>query len=240
MTKEEIMYRRIRNLCGLMGVLLPWVALFSANLVQPHPNEDWWWSISATYYLTPALVAVLTPASLVLLCYIGYDFWDGFVTTLCGLFGLGIVLFPCSVSWMDESTLVGFFQLPMHISHKLHCAFAILFFLMLAINSAFLFTQTGKYGMTSRKKTRNVIYRICGFGMAGVEVLFVIANLAGFPGYTTMLFEIILLTLFGISWLVKGEAFPFLNDTEEDNARLKALKQQEVAEERKLNINKNN
>lgn len=231
MSKEEIMYLRIRNLCGFLGVLLPWVALFSANLVQPHPSSDWWWSISATYYLSPALVAVLTPASLVLLCYKGYDIWDELVTTLSGLSGLGIVLFPCNVSWLDANTLVGFFQIPMHISHTLHCTFAILFFLMLAINSAFLFTQTGKYGMTSRKKTRNLIYRICGFGMVGVEIVFGLSKLTSMPGYLTMVFEIILLTLFGISWLVKGEAFPFLNDTEEDKARLAALKQQEAAEQ---------
>ena len=231
MSKEEIMYLRIRNLCGFLGVLLPWVALFSANLVQPHPSSDWWWSISATYYLSPALVAVLTPASLVLLCYKGYDIWDELVTTLSGLSGLGIVLFPCNVSWLDANTLVGFFQIPMHISHTLHCTFAILFFLMLAINSAFLFTQTGKYGMTSRKKTRNLIYRICGFGMVGVEIVFGLSKLTSMPGYLTMVFEIILLTLFGISWLVKGEAFPFLNDTEEDKARLAALKQEEVTTE---------
>lgn len=234
------MYLRIRNLCGFLGVLLPWVALFSANLVQPHPSSDWWWSISATYYLSPALVAVLTPASLVLLCYKGYDIWDELVTTLSGLSGLGIVLFPCNVSWLDANTLVGFFQIPMHISHTLHCTFAILFFLMLAINSAFLFTQTGKYGMTSRKKTRNLIYRICGFGMVGVEIVFGLSKLTSMPGYLTMVFEIILLTLFGISWLVKGEAFPFLNDTEEDKARLAALKQQEAAEQKELDINKNN
>lgn len=227
MSKEEIMYLRIRNLCGFLGVLLPWVALFSANLVQPHPSSDWWWSISATYYLSPALVAVLTPASLVLLCYKGYDIWDELVTTLSGLSGLGIVLFPCNVSWLDANTLVGFFQIPMHISHTLHCTFAILFFLMLAINSAFLFTQTGKYGMTSRKKTRNLIYRICGFGMVGVEIVFGLSKLTSMPGYLTMVFEIILLTLFGISWLVKGEAFPFLNDTEEDKARLAAQESQE-------------
>lgn len=225
------MYLRIRNLCGFLGILLPWVALFSANLVQPHPSSDWWWSISATYYLSPALVAVLTPASLVLLCYKGYDIWDELVTTLSGLSGLGIVLFPCNVSWLDANTLVGFFQIPMHISHTLHCTFAILFFLMLAINSAFLFTQTGKYGMTSRKKTRNLIYRICGFGMVGVEIVFGLSKLTSMPGYLTMVFEIILLTLFGISWLVKGEAFPFLNDTEEDKARLKALKQEAAVQQ---------
>lgn len=72
MTKEEKMYLRIRNLCGLLGMVLPWLALFSAGIAD-HPSSDWWWSISATYYQSPALVGVLVPASLVLMCYIGYD-----------------------------------------------------------------------------------------------------------------------------------------------------------------------
>ena len=33
-----------------------------------------------------------------------------------------------------------------------------------------------------------------------------------------MIIEIILLHLFGFAWLVKGEAFPFLNDIEGDEA----------------------
>ena len=36
------------------------------------------------------------------------------------------------------------------------------------------------------------------------------------PGYWAMILEILLLLLFGFAWLVKGRAFPFLNDTEED------------------------
>ena len=60
-TKEERMYLRIRNLCGLLGIILPWLALFSAGIAQ-HPSSEWWWSISATYYQSPALVGVLVPA----------------------------------------------------------------------------------------------------------------------------------------------------------------------------------
>ena len=63
-SKERKMYMRIRNVCGLLGVVLPWLALFSAGLT-PHPSPEWWWSISATYYQSPALVGVLCPASLV-------------------------------------------------------------------------------------------------------------------------------------------------------------------------------
>ena len=95
-TKEVRMYLRIRNLCGLLGIILPWIALFSAGIVLNKP-EGWWWSISATYYQSPALVGVLVPACIVMMSYIGYDWKDNLITTLTGLFGLGIVLFPCKV-----------------------------------------------------------------------------------------------------------------------------------------------
>ena len=72
--------------------------------------------------------------------------------------------------------------------------------------------------MTDRKRKRNLVYRICGAGMLLFEIVFAIVVIADAPGYCTMLVEIVLLHLFGISWLVKGEAFPFLNDKEENPA----------------------
>ena len=92
--KERKMYMRVRNLCGILGVVLPWLALFSAGVAE-HPSTEWWWSISATYYQSPALGGVPCPASLVLISYIGYNSLDNWITTLSGIFGLGVVLFPC-------------------------------------------------------------------------------------------------------------------------------------------------
>ena len=147
--------------------------------------------------------------------YIGYDRPDNIITSLSGLFGLGIVLFPCRVSWIPDGTPVGFFQLPIELSNTIHTVCAALFFLAIAINSICQFTKSGPV-MTDRKKIRNRIYRICGYGMLVMEVMFVVARLLGAPGYMVMIIEIILLHLFGFAWLVKGEAFPFLNDREED------------------------
>lgn len=212
-TKEGRMYLRIRNLCGLLGVILPWLALFSAGIAE-HPSNEWWWSISATYYLSPALVGVLVPAALVLISYIGYDNVDNFITSLSGTFGLGIVLFPCKVSWLPDGTPVGFFQLPIEISNTVHTVCAALFFMTIAINSICQFTKSGPV-MTDRKRIRNRIYRICGYGMLVLELAFVVVRLLGAPGYVVMILEILLLHLFGFAWLVKGEAFPFLNDKEE-------------------------
>ncbi len=214
-TKEKRMYLRIRNLCGLLGMVLPWIALFSAGLAE-HPSSEWWWSISATYYLSPALVGVLVPAALVLISYIGYEPIDDTLTTLCGLFGLCIVLFPCKVSWIPDGTRVGFFQIPIEASHIIHTVSAAIFFLLIALNSLLLFTKTNPDGvMTSRKRLRNTIYRICGWGMIGIEAIFAVLRLTNAPGYTTMILEILLLSLFGFAWLVKGSAFPFFNDTED-------------------------
>ena len=209
------MYLRIRNLCGLLGILLPWIALFSAG-IKLDKETGWWWSISATYYQSDALVGVLVPASIVLMSYIGYERIDNIITTLTGLFGLGIVLFPCKVGWIPDGSPVGFFQLPIEFSHILHLSFAALFFLFAAINSLFLFTKHGET-MTDRKKVRNTIYRFCGWGMIGLEALLVVLGLLfGTPAWFVMVIEIILLQLFGFAWLVKGEFFPFLNDREEN------------------------
>ena len=211
-TKETKMYYRVRNLCGLLGMILPWLALFSAG-IAPHPSSEWWWSISATYYQSPALVGVLVPAAIVLISYIGCEPIDNWVTTLSGIFGLCIVLFPCKVSWIPDGTLVGFFQIPIEISHIIHTGCAAIFFLLIALNSICLFTKSDG-AMTPRKIVRNRIYRICGWGMLVLEAAFVISRLFNAPGYTVMIFEILLLSLFGFAWMTKGEAFPFLNDTE--------------------------
>ena len=210
------MYLRIRNLCGLLGILLPWIALFSAGIKLGKPDA-WWWSISATYYQSDALVGILVPASIVLMSYIGYDRRDNIINTLTGLFGLGIVLFPCKVDWIPDGSPVGFFQLPIEFSHIVHTGCALLFFLCAAINTICQFTRHGDT-MTEQKRVRNVIYRICGWGMIGLEAALVAANLLGAPGWSVMVVEIILLHLFGFAWLVKGEFFGFLNDKDTERS----------------------
>lgn len=208
------MYMRIRNLCGLLGMILPWLALFSAGIAT-HPADDWWYSISATYYQSPALVGVLVPAAIVLISYIGYNDLDAWITSLSGIFGLGIVLFPCKVSWIPAGTLVGFFQVPIETSHVIHTVCSAIFFLLIAFNSIFLFTKSRSF-RTRHKEMRNKIYRFCGWGMVALVLLCAVTKLVGLPGYWTMIIEILLLSLFGISWLVKGEAFAFLRDTAEE------------------------
>lgn len=200
---EQKMYKKIRNTVGFLGMILPWLALFTAGIVFPKPDSSWWYSISATYYQSPMLVAVLTSASIVLICYDGYDFRDNLVTTLSGVFGLGIVLFPCKVCWITGK--VGAFQLPINISNIIHSVCAIIFFILLAVNSFFLFTL-GDGNPTKQKKIRNIIYKICGAGMFITMIAYAILQFF-LPEWIIMITEIILLQFFGISWLTKGGIF---------------------------------
>lgn len=207
----------LRNQCGMLAVLLPWLALFSAG-IAPHPAPGWWWSISATYYLSPALVAIMTPACLILFNYVGYDRLDNLVTDFCAIFGIGVVLFPCHASWIPAGTRVGFFQLPVECSHIIHAVCSSFFFFLLAINFIFLFTKSKEGRVpTVQKKRRNRIYRFCGWGMIILEPFFFFIAGGLFPLYLVMPLEILLLTLFGFGWLVKGEFFKKLNDPKEAN-----------------------
>ena len=215
---EKIWLKRIRIFIGILGAILPWIALLGTFIVG-HANpgifsKEFWamYSISETYYLTPPLVGVLTTASIILMCYKGYELKDHVVTTITGVFGILIVIFPCNCPYVTDETLVGFFQLPAKISHIFHCISAVAFFVLLAYNSMFLFTKTydGKEKeITPQKKTRNTIYKICAIGMiAGLTLIVIPCKFTA----KTFIAEAIALTFFGVSWLVKGDLFSFLAD----------------------------
>ena len=207
---KDLWLRRIRNLAGFLGMILPWISLIGAIIVSNTtgvPAEFWpTLSISATYYICPALTGILTAASVVLMCYDGYNLRDNIVTTISGVFGIMIVLFPCACTVSGE--MVGFFQLPVAISNTIHCASACAFFILLSINSLFLFTL-GDKEPTKQKKIRNIIYRVCGIGMICALILMVLP-VSFFA--KTFVVEAIALTFFGISWLVKGQVFGILKD----------------------------
>ena len=201
--------RRVRNLAGFLGMILPWLSLIGASIVAKTVGvpDDFWrtLSISATYYITPFLTGILTAAAIVLMCYDGYDWRDNVVTTVSGVFGIMIVLFPCNCTVATD--YVGAFQLPVNISNFVHCFSACAFFILLSINSLFLFTL-GESG-TKMKKIRNIIYRVCGIGMLSALILMVLPiNFFA----KTFIVEAIALTFFGISWLVKGQVFNLFSD----------------------------
>lgn len=192
----DINTKRLRVSIGILGTILPWLV---ALLVGKIPC-----SISETYYTYeagPVFVMTMAAAASFLYAYKGYKKIDDIVNTLAAICAVGICLFPCD----SPMPLVGTFQLPERISVMFHNSFAIMFFLLLAFNSLFLFTKHGSV-VTRNKKIRNIIYIVCGTGMlASFGILLL-------PWFRIQIWltETIALFFFGVSFLTKADCFKFL------------------------------
>ena len=188
---------RLRVLVGMLGMLLPWIVVL---LFGGFPA-----SISATYYvaecITPFMI-ILGSASMLLISYKGYSKIDDIILTCAGIAGLMICLCPC---FTNLYPIVGTFSLPVKLSSTLHNISAIIFFGLLSFNSIFLFTKSNGE-MTKKKKIRNIIYIVCGIGMIASFSIMLL------PSFRIQIWltEAIALTFFGVSFLTKADAFPFL------------------------------
>lgn len=189
---------RLRVMIGALGIILPWlVALLNWGIPA---------SISATYYVTTCItpfMIILGAASLLLIAYKGYNKCDDVILTLAGIAGLCICLFPCAT--YPATMIVGTFSLPAAASGTIHNISALIFFALLSYNSLFLFTKSDG-NMTKKKQARNIIYQVCGLGMV---VSFGLLLLPSFR-IQVWLVEAIALFFFGVSFLTKADAFPFL------------------------------
>lgn len=189
--------KRLRAMIGWLGMLLPWIVV---ALIGYFPE-----SISATWYTnacTPFMI-ILGAASLLLISYKGYELIDDIILTYSGMAGLGICLFPCSIETVTGK--VGTFLLDSTVSNIIHIICAILFFVLLAYNSFFLFTKCAGE-MTKKKKIRNIIYRVCGVGMVASFLILLIPQFY----IKVWLMETIALFFFGISFLTKADIYTCL------------------------------
>ena len=199
--------KRMRIMIGILGIALPWlIALITLSWPQ---------SISFTYYSVFAVgtfMVVLGSAGILLINYKGYEKIDDISATIAGVFGILVCLFPMTYL-PDPATKTGILHLPSNISNIFHCVSAVGFFGVLAFMSFFLFTKTSGE-MTKQKKIKNAIYRICGVGMLASFLLMLLNLIPGIHIYNlTWIVEAIALFFFGTSWIVKSNAFSFLNDT---------------------------
>ena len=193
-----------RNVLGGLGMLLPFFSILGGFFVRNKP-ESWWYSISVTYYITPALPIILGACGIFLLCYRSYEKIDTIINVLSGIFAFGVVLFPCENPYGIEN--VGYFQIPVGVSNVIHCVSAMLLFALLSYNIGWLFTK-------GHNELNNRIYKICAWAMICIMVLFVILIIVrmcgvSIPGFLTMIVEAMLLLIFGFAWLVKGRLFKF-------------------------------
>ena len=189
-----------RNVLGLLGMLLPFISMFSGLFVR-NKVHGWWWSISATYYISPALSIILGASAIFLICYRSYDTIDTVINIISGIFAMGVVLFPCKVPY--DYPYVGFFQLPVDVSNVIHSICALLLFVFLSYNIGWLFTR----GSNVKK---NKIYKFCSYAMIVILSIFLLLKILEFaglpiPGWIVMIVEALLLLFFGFAWLVKGQ-----------------------------------
>jgi hypothetical protein len=148
---------------------------------------------------------ILGSAGILLFNYRGYNKLDDILNSSAGAFGLGICLFPCAATMLER---IGTFQIPAEISDTIHMISAIGFFAILAYNSMFQFTK-GSENPTPNKLKRNLIFRICGGGMATSFAALPIFTYAEIP-HAIWWVEMVALTFFGVSWLTKANCIPFL------------------------------
>lgn len=204
-----ISYVQLRQLIGYLGIALPFACIVGGCLLGKAKLQT---TLSGYYYtnMRDVFIGIIVGVSLFLITYKGYGRLDQRITTITGVFGLFVAIFPCNIS-EGIDIRVGVFQLLSMKSNLLHAASALTFFSLLAINSIFIFTLSdNKQKMTLNKKRRNRIYRICGIviicGIAGVIGFVLIAPQSVVAhSYVILGIETIMLFAFGVSWLIKGE-----------------------------------
>lgn len=203
-----ISYISLRRLIGILGILLPFICVFGGLLISDIPIRS---SISSYYHtnMRDVFVGILVGVSLFLMTYKGYERIDNIVTAMSGLAALGVVIFPSRYSLVSTEPL-GVFQISPVISDKIHAVCSVIFFILLAINSIFLFTLTKNKDIpkTRNKKIRNYIYISCGIIILLSLAILLIRSLVGTEvenDKTLLVFETIMLLAFGTSWLVKGK-----------------------------------
>lgn len=203
-------YINLRRLIGILGILLPFTCMAGGFIFSDLPVQN---SISFYYHtnMRDFFIGLMAVVSLFLITYKGYETIDIIITTISGIAGLGIAFFPC-LDYVSLTNPLGIFQLSASVSNKIHIGCALVFFILLAVNSIFLFTLSKLKDIPrkSEKYRRNFIYRICGI----IIFLCIILLLIFLQVYSTeeiekhkivLFFETIMLIAFGISWLIKGE-----------------------------------
>lgn len=199
-----ISYLNLRQAIGWLGISLPLLCILESYVKCNCSLRS---SISDYYYSTigDVFVAILIAVGVFMISYKGYEeSLDNLLTNLIGLCGMGVAFFPTNGTEILATYNNCFNVNGYYFYHYAHIAFAFLFFIFQAILLFFYFTKSQKgKKMTSEKKKRNLIYRICalviiaclGWCVINIEVL----------DYGIFLPETIALVAFGIAWIVKAE-----------------------------------
>ncbi len=213
----NLSYFTLRKLIGWSGLLLPWLVWLVAWSYQP--------SISDFYYTRSGVLftSVLTLCGAFLISYRGYEkederVSDNVITWIGGI--LIIMVAACPTPYIDAVN-----ECPTPICHKsdlwgtVHFGSAVLFFAAMGYLSRYHFVR-GSKPFSKDKLIRNRIYKTCGIGMwvvlAAAGIAIFIFDLDESWMHLVFWVEVILLLLFGFSWLVKGKGLVDLGMQKDD------------------------
>lgn len=209
-TPELISFRTIRRSVGILGMSLPFILWLGSNIfgnnccIQP--------SISHFFYtnMREWFTGVLCAVALFLFTYKGHNLMDGLSANIAALCAVLVAFFPTDLleGYPGQQAVSTVFNTPYH--NTIHLTSAAIFFLTLAYMSIKLFTKSNRpeSEWSDNKKTRNFIFRLCGWIMiACVAVIAISEKWLGFSKENPITFwmETVALVAFGFSWLVKGE-----------------------------------
>jgi len=215
---EIISYYTMRRAIGVLGITLPLILVAGSSLLGECKEIQH--SISIYYHtnMRNIFVGYNCAVALFLFAYRGHDWRDNLVGYLGCIFVLGVAFLPCSIGSANQPCLIT--PPPQNpLVGKLHNLCALLYFIILIVYSLLLFPKTHmdrvsgeKMYMARQKRSRNVIYYICGSLMI-VSVSLIVANYwflkESYPGLKHLnpvfWLETIILLSFGISWLTKGQ-----------------------------------
>jgi len=211
-----ISYLTLRKAVGILGMALPFLLTFGYFFFERECTFPP--SISHFYYtdLGNLFVGTLCAVSLFLFSYNGHDRGDMIAAKIAGLFALLVALFPTDFGGYAEMFCSRMTDGENKVANFLHYISATILFSTFAFFSLVQFTKTDKRGpMAAPKRTRNFIYKICGWVIvaciAGIAVVSLVlppeAYLKLKPYKPTFVLETIALWAFGFSWLIKGETF---------------------------------
>jgi hypothetical protein len=204
----------LRKAIGWLGLTIPFVLVLGAWNLQPSIS-DYYYTNMRDYFEG---VLFLLAAFLVAYRPYGADGWkDNWITNAAGFFALVLVLFPTSnalLGHVPHELVLNF--LPAVWSGSIHNLGSGGLFVSFAVLSFFFFTRGPKDGRTVQKRIRNALYRVFGLGIGAcigfIGVLALTAGSTGTDGLNIVVPEALALVFFGCSWLIKGGAFPPLND----------------------------
>ncbi len=204
-----ISYRTLRQLIGVLGILLPFLCWFVNAFVNHFgllnnpffvdmaqtaiytPGTDLKGSISDFYYTAagPLFTGILVTVAIFLFCYTGYPedkaddrypwLTDVRVTSFAAICLLGVVVLPTSSTEKITDNIHIFVS--SKIAGTLHLCFAELFFLSMAIMSLINFRRHP--GKTLINDATGKLYRICGWGIISCLLILGINQLMDNSGH---------------------------------------------------------